>query len=162
RLAIVQYRDHPPQDTTFVYQVEPLTSELRAAQSGIEALKAGGGGDAPEGVLDGVWAACHEQGWRTRAQRRVVLAGDAAPHGIGASGDAFVEGCPCGETVDSVTAAAERTRVTLYALAMHKTVMDAFSWMSAATGGSCYSASDGEAAIQHIKALLVRNFSDLA
>jgi Mg-chelatase subunit ChlD len=162
QLAIVQYRDHPPQEASFVYHVEPFTGELQAAQNAIQALSANGGGDAPEAVVDGVLAACHELEWRTHAQRIVVLVGDAPPHGIGAPGDMFVNGCPCGETVDSVTAAAEHARVTVYGLAMHSGAMDAFSWISQATGGVCYSAENGDAAIEHIKTLLVNNFSDLA
>ena len=57
RLAVVEYRDHPPQDT-MVYRVHAFTADLKKARATINALSANGGGDTPESVLDGVLAAC--------------------------------------------------------------------------------------------------------
>src|ERR1051326_2055048 len=88
RLGIVEYRDHPPQDQ-MVYQVHAFTPNMAKAQQTIEQLKAEGGGDTPEAVLDGVVAACRELQWRKSARRLAVLVGDAPPHGVGAQGDSF-------------------------------------------------------------------------
>lgn len=117
RLGVVEYRDHPPQDR-LVYRVHPMTADLAQAQATINRLRADGGGDGPEAVLDGVLAACQELAWRPHARRIAVLVGDAPPHGVGAPGDGFRDGCPCGQTVETVTAAAEEARVTLYALGL--------------------------------------------
>ncbi|MBV9228987.1 MAG: VWA domain-containing protein, partial [Chloroflexi bacterium] len=87
RLGVVEYRDHPPQDRSFVFRSYPFTSNWKEAQKAINALTADGGGDGPEAVLDGVLAACRELQWRTFARRLVVLVGDAPPHGTGAGGD---------------------------------------------------------------------------
>src|SRR5262245_31377814 len=59
RLGVVEYRDHPPQDS-MVLRIHPFTEDLEQARATINELTANGGGDGPEAVLDGVWAACHE------------------------------------------------------------------------------------------------------
>jgi hypothetical protein len=160
RLGVVEYRDHPPQDQ-LIARTHPLTGDLRQAQATIRGLSAAGGGDGPEAVLDGVLAACRELAWRLHARRIAVLVGDAPPHGVGAPGDRFPRGCPCGETIDSVTAAAEQARVTLYALGLTVAVADSFERLSRATGGAYFPAGQGNAAIAQIKAILVSEFGNL-
>jgi Mg-chelatase subunit ChlD len=160
RLAVVEYRDHPPQDQ-LVVRVHGFTGELRKAQKAIRGLAAQGGGDGPESVLDGVLAACRDLAWRPRSRRLAVLVGDAPPHGVGAAGDGFPGGCPCGETIESVTAAAERARVTLYALGLNGSVTDAFERLSRATGGEFFPAGHGDAAIARLKNILVGEFGNL-
>ena len=159
-LGVVEYRDHPPQDQLIV-RVHPLTSDLWQAQASIRGLSAEGGGDGPEAVLDGVLAACRDLAWRRHARRIAILVGDAPPHGVGARGDGFPQGCPCGETIDSVTAAAERDRVTLYALGLTADVADSFERLSRATGGAFFPASQGDMAIAQIKTILAGEFDDL-
>jgi hypothetical protein len=160
RLGVVEYRDHPPQDQ-LIARVHPLTSDLRQAQASIRGLSAEGGGDAPEAVLDGVLKACRKLVWRPHARRIAVLVGDAPPHGVGAPGDGFPHGCPCGETIDSVTAAAEHARVTLYALGLTDAVADSFGRLSRATGGAFFAAGQGDAAIAQIKTILACEFGNL-
>jgi Mg-chelatase subunit ChlD len=160
RLGVVEYRDHPPQDQLLA-RTYPLTSDLRQAQVAIHGLSAAGGGDAPEAVLDGVLAACRELAWRPHARRIAVLVGDAPPHGVGAPGDSFSQGCPCGETIDSVTATAECTRVTVYAFGLTAAVADSFERLSRATGGAFFPASQANAAIARIKTILADEFGQL-
>jgi hypothetical protein len=160
RLAVVEYRDHPPQDK-LVYDAHAFTSDLKAAHATIRKLSAGGGGDGPEAVLDGVLAACAALAWRPHARRIAVLVGDAPPHGIGAGGDGFPGGCPCGETIESVTAAAERARVTLYALGLTGAVADSFGRLSRATGGAFFPAGRADGAIEQLKRILADEFGDL-
>ena len=160
RLGVVEYRDHPPQDP-LIARTHPLTGDLRQAQATIHGLGAEGGGDGPEAVLDGVLAACRELAWRPHARRIAVLVGDAPPHGVGARGDGFPRGCPCGETIDSVTAAAEQARVTLYALGLTAAVADSFERLSRATGGTYFPAGQGDTAIAQIKSILASEFGNL-
>jgi hypothetical protein len=160
RLGVVEYRDHPPQDT-MVYRAHPFTNDLTKARATINSLSANGGGDTPESVLDGVRAACRELKWRTHARRLAVLIGDSPPHGVGAPGDKFPRGCPCGETIDSVTAAAEEVRVTFYALGLTPAVADSFGRLSRATGGEYFTAVQGDAAMQRLKGILADEFRDL-
>ena len=96
RLGVVEYRDHPPQDT-MVFQVHPLVGDFRAARKYLDSLRASGGGDEPEAVFAGVVAACRELSWRRHARRMAMLVGDAPPHGVGCRGDGFPGGCPSGE-----------------------------------------------------------------
>ena len=160
RLGVIEYRDHPPQDQ-MVYHVHGFTGSLRQAQATIHSLAASGGGDGPEAVLDGVLAACHDLRWRPHARRLAVLVGDAPPHGVGAGGDGFPRGCPCGETIESVSAAAERARVTLYALGLNGTVVNSFGRLSRTTGGEFFPASHGDAALARLKDILASEFGNL-
>lgn len=160
RLGIVEYRDHPPQDRMLV-RVHAFTANLRDAQASINKLAASGGGDGPEAVFDGVIAAIQRLTWRPHARRIAVLIGDAPPHGVGATGDGFPNGCPCGETINSVTAAAEAAHITLYALGLTRAVTEAFDQLSRATGGEFFPAGRGDDAIKRLKEILTTEFSNL-
>src|SRR5215813_12177375 len=159
-LGVVEYRDHPPQDS-LVFRVHPFTEELEQARSTISDLTATGGGDVPEAVLDGVWAACYELAWRPHARHIAVLMGDAPPHGVGAPGDGFTKGCPCGETIQSVTAAAEEQRVTLYAIALRRGLAESFGTLSRLTGGEFFETKQHEVALERLKSILADEFGAL-
>jgi hypothetical protein len=160
RLGVVEYRDHPPQDP-LVYRAHGLTADLATARKTIDGLEAAGGGDTPESVLDGVLATCRELKWREHARRIAVLVGDSPPHGVGAHGDGFPRGCPCGETIESVTAAAEEARVTFYALGLTHAVTESFTRLSTLTGGEFFAAGSGDAALDRLRALLEAEFGAL-
>jgi Mg-chelatase subunit ChlD len=162
RLGVVEYRDHPPQDK-LVVRAYPFTDNLDKAQKAINGLKADGGGDGPESVFDGIITACRELKWREHARRIAVLVGDAPPHGVGAGGDGFKDGCPCGETIDSVTRTAEEARVTLYAMGLtrDKVMIDSFTLLSQMTGGEFFEAGKGSDAIERLKAILASEFGNL-
>src|SRR5262249_11441025 len=44
RIGLVGYRDHPPQDTSFVTRGIPLTDDVPSIEQGIMAMQASGGG----------------------------------------------------------------------------------------------------------------------
>lgn len=159
-LGVVEYRDHPPQDK-MVYKVYPFTDNMEKAQKTIKGLKAAGGGDGPESVLDGITAACNELGWWKHSRRLMVLVGDAPPHGVGAAGDAFSQGCPCGETIPSVTRLAEEQHITIHTLGLTPGVNASFGEISYLTGGQFFSASQGDQAIEHIAGILKMEFANL-
>ncbi len=159
-LGVVEYRDHPPQDT-MVYRVHGFTDNLQTAQKAIKGLKANGGGDAPEAVLDGIVAACDELGWWKHSRRLMVLVGDSPPHGVGTRGDAFSQGCPCGETIASATRLAEEKRITIHSLGLTNAVNKSFSEISYLTGGQFFSAQQANKAIEHIATLLQMEFAAL-
>lgn len=115
----------------------------------------------PEAVLDGIVAACDELAWWKHSRRLMVLVGDAPPHGVGTRGDAFSQGCPCGETIASVTRLAEERRVTIHSLGLTPSVNESFSKISYLTGGQFFSAQQAEKAIEHIATLLKMEFADL-
>ncbi len=95
RVGLVRYRDHPPQDESFVTRVQLLTTDVAAIEAAVLEMHADGGGDGPEAVTDGLYELCNLN-WRPGSVRTVVWIGDAAPHGVERSGDGFPDGCPCG------------------------------------------------------------------
>lgn len=160
RLAIVEYRDHPPQDQ-IVTRVHAFAGDLNQARSTIGRLQAQGGGDGPEAVLDGVLAACRELSWRRHARRIAVLVGDSPPHGTGMRADASPNGCPCDETIETVSAAAGAVRAPVYALGLTRWVADAFGTLSHLTGGSYFPADRAEEAMEQLESILQAEFGDL-
>jgi hypothetical protein len=161
RLGIVEYRDHPPQDHTFVARPHAFTSDLARAQKTINGLKPDGGGDAPEAVYDGLSGAC-ELEWRQHSQRLAVLIGDAPPHGCGGGGDGFPGGCPCGQSSDSITALLEQQGIALYAIGLTRLVNESFGRLARFTGGDYFQAEHGDAALQALEDVLAREFADIA
>jgi hypothetical protein len=161
RIAVVEYRDHPPQDRTFVTREHGFMSDLAAVQKVIAGLKPDGGGDMPEAVLDGLHSSCQRLQWRQQSRRTAILIGDAPPHGWGQHGSAPKGACACGQTVDSATAALEQARIILFALGLTAIVDASFTWLARATGGSYFAAYRGQDAMAALEALLAREFADL-
>lgn len=178
-IGLVEYRDHPPQDPSFVTRLYPLTANLKAMQQAINKLKADGGGDGPEAVYSGVHDACMKMKWRPYSCRFVLLVGDAPPHGFAAwlramapterlgggnYGDAWPDGCPSGFNVQSVTAAAETQRVTVHSICMggDTLAMRAFSAIASGTGGQAANAANAKDVISQMVAMLGSEFRDLA
>jgi len=81
RVGLVEYRDHPPQESSFVTRHHALTADLGSVQRVIGGLSADGGGDHPEAVYDGVSEAALLAEWRPHSCRFILLVGDAPPHG---------------------------------------------------------------------------------
>lgn len=96
RIAVVSYRDHPPEEMSFVTRVFGFNAELAHVRAHIDKLHARGGGDGPESVTDGLVEVVRLD-WRASAAKAVVWFGDAPPHGVEPSGDGFPGGCPCGK-----------------------------------------------------------------
>jgi len=93
--GLVCYRDHPPQDSTYATKVFPLTPSIKTMQQSIDTMEAQGGGDGPESVACALNDVLNLD-WRKNSVRICVVIADAPPHGIGATGDGFPNGCPCG------------------------------------------------------------------
>ena len=119
RVAVVEYRDHPPQDRTFVSRAHVFKADLGEAQQMIEALRPDGGGDTPEAVYDGLRTVCNVLEWLPHSHSLAVLVGDVPPHGDGGADDLFPEGCPCGLDADAVTALLETEATRCNVLPMH-------------------------------------------
>jgi hypothetical protein len=95
RFGLIAFRDHPPQDMSFVTKNFGFSSDIAVMQANLRKLRAGGGGDGPEAVTAALAAALTVD-WRVDASRMVVLIVDAPPHGIGEVDDGFAAGSPDG------------------------------------------------------------------
>jgi len=115
RYALVKYRDHPPQDNTFVTEVYAFTKNINVMQANVDTMSASGGGDGPEAVA----AALHEVNeldWRANATKVCVFIADAPPHGLGENGDGFPQGCPQGHDPVQICKALAAKGVVVYAV----------------------------------------------
>lgn len=98
-VALILYRDHPPQDRTFVIKVHHFTDDAEEAKKNIDAAQACGGwifhisliillqyfyigGDIPEAIAPALEAAVNTLKWRTNAVKIAILIADAPPHGL--------------------------------------------------------------------------------
>ena len=161
RVAVVEYRDHPPQDRSFVARTHAFETDLARCQKAINRLSPNGGGDAPEAVYDGLQAAYTKLKWRPHSCRLAVLVGDAPPHGTGFGGDGFRNGCPCGLTTAQVTAQLEAKGITLYALGLTGAVRNSFTPLATWTGGQYFEAAQAQKAIDALQELLKNEFAGI-
>ncbi|XP_070579987.1 uncharacterized protein [Ptychodera flava] len=115
-LAMVEYRDHPPQDSSFVTRVMDFTPSLKNMQKTMDKMSASGGGDGPEAVADGLHKALNLK-WRPGATKVCVLIADAPPHGLGDGGDGFPKGCPAGHDPMKISRKMAEKNITLYSVA---------------------------------------------
>lgn len=138
RLALVEYRDHPPQDDTFVIRVHDFTAKVKEMKGWLEQCEAAGGGDTPEAVEDALHAVL-KLAWRPEATKICVLISDAPPHGLDPNcGDGFPEGSPSG--IDPLKTAHEMAekQITLYAVGVEPPIVpyrDFFMAIAYITGG---------------------------
>lgn len=92
KFGVVAYRDHPPQETSFLTKHKDF-SNFQEASDFLNNLTASGGGDPPEAVLDGLNDALVNLKWREMSVKILFLLLDNPAHGIrfGTNYD-----CPCG------------------------------------------------------------------
>lgn len=95
RVGLVAFRDHPPQDHTYITKNFGFSSDISTVHKNLSGLYASGGGDGPEAVTAALAEALNMD-WREYASKMIVLIADAPPHGIGEYGDGFDEGSPDG------------------------------------------------------------------
>ena len=74
-LALVEYRDHPPEETSFVTRTHDFTDSVKEMKKWLEACSAQGGGDTPEAVADGLNDAL-KLSWRNKSTKICVLISD--------------------------------------------------------------------------------------
>ena len=86
RVGLVAFRDHPPQDHTYITRNFGFSSDISQVQRHLSTLYASGGGDGPEAVTAALADVLNME-WRENSSKMVVLIADAPPHGIGEYGD---------------------------------------------------------------------------
>ncbi len=174
-IGMVEYRDHPPEEKSFITRVYQLTKDMKKMQQQINLLKAEGGGDTPEAVYDGIMDACNKMKWRKGSSRFILLVGDAQPHGFATwlstmtgnrynhGGDRWPQGCPSGLDVLQVAAAAENQRISIYGLCMGNMDLTekAFDAIATSTGGKATNVRNNSQIIQSIVSVLQEEFSNI-
>ena len=91
-LACVEYKDHCD---PIVAGSKDFTHSVSEIKETIDKWTAIGGGDHPEAIAEGLYAALNLS-WRFGATKILVLCADAPPHGVGSSGDSYPNGSPNG------------------------------------------------------------------
>lgn len=110
RFATVGYHDHS--DSTVIKRHD-FTSSLSKAQGYVDGFHAKGGGDYPEAMCCAM-AEAHSLTWNRDSHQLLILIADAPPHGLGASGDSYCDGCPCGEDTLRVVHTMAKTGIVIY------------------------------------------------
>jgi len=165
RFGVVAYRDHSPQDTSFVTSKSAGFGNAAQLQDALSKLNARGGGDRPEAVWDGV-AEAIKFDWRKGADRTIYLIGDSPPHGHCASQqeDAWPKGCPCGLTSDKLIKDLNRKKIELNAFSIsgHSDTTAAFDLLTKATNGVIIKADRPAAVIEGYTTSLTGKSADIA
>ena len=135
RFALVSYRDHPPQDSSFVTQTHDFTANIKQMQRWVDEMRAHGGGDGPEAVADGLYDAS-QLSYRPNSTKVAVLIADAPPHGLGCQGDGFPNGCPIGHDPLEIARSMAAKGITIYTVICGNFEGQAFyQGISSLTGG---------------------------
>ena len=77
RISICTFRDH---GDAYVAKGLPLTGSIQEVSSYLETIEAGGGGDHPEAVEEGLYWSSSQNRFRPNARKVILLFGDAPPH----------------------------------------------------------------------------------
>jgi predicted Zn finger-like uncharacterized protein len=77
RISLCTYRDD---DDDYVVKGLPLTDDIQQVQAYLSGVTAGGGGDIPEAVEEGLRWAVNNNQFRPNARKVLLLFGDAPPH----------------------------------------------------------------------------------
>ncbi|KAF9474652.1 hypothetical protein BDN70DRAFT_884582 [Pholiota conissans] len=120
RFGLVAFRDHPPQDRTYVTKNFGFTNDIEHMQKNLSSLKAEGGGDGPEAQTAALAAALNMP-WTEKAVKMVILITDAPPHGLGELGDGFTASPDQNDPLIIARQMAERG-ITLFVIACEPTL----------------------------------------
>ncbi|KAH3756175.1 Alpha-protein kinase vwkA [Pelomyxa schiedti] len=115
RFGLVSYRDHPPQDSSYITKVFPFCSTQAEMKDAVDTMSASGGGDGPEALATGMRDAARLE-FRPAATKVAVLITDAPPHGLGESGDGFPDGEPNGVDPLAVSREMAAAGIALYSV----------------------------------------------
>lgn len=145
KTALVSYRDHPPQDLSYITRVFPFTSDVAAMKGYVDTMAAEGGGDGPEAVTAALHDCLHLP-WRPNATKVAVLIADAPPHGL-EHDDGFPDGDPEGRDPLQICRELAARGITVYtvgcepALGYYQFARDFMCTVAELTGGQAVALS---------------------
>jgi Mg-chelatase subunit ChlD len=77
RISVCTYRDLGDE---YVTKGLPLTGSIQDVQDYLSRISAGGGGDHPEAVDEGIYWSLNQNQYRPNARKVILVFGDAPPH----------------------------------------------------------------------------------
>lgn len=98
RVGLVSYRDHPPEETSYITKKFELSPETVLIEQNVMLMNASGGGDGPEAVSTALQV-MNKMEFLNESAKIAVLIGDAPPHGVEPS-DRWPKGTPDGAKWD--------------------------------------------------------------
>lgn len=157
RFAVVTFRDHPPEEKSYVTNVYPFNNDVHAVEANLAHLIAKGGGDGPEAQSDALAAAVSGIAWKDNATKIAILITDSPPHGIGEDEDKIPGGCPAHNDPIRLAKRMANGGITLHVLACEPTLssdfstpLDFYTGIAQKTGGRLLGLTDVQALTQLI------------
>jgi len=150
RFALVSYRDHPPQDSSYITKVFDFTDDTAEMKRYVDTMSASGGGDGPEAVTAAMYDTLHKVSWRPNATKCAVLIADAPPHGLEPCGDGFPNGDPDGHDPLAIAREMAAHGITVYtvgcepALGQYSFARDFMCTVAEITGGQAIALSSAK------------------
>ncbi|CAF2242984.1 unnamed protein product [Rotaria magnacalcarata] len=121
-VALIVYRDQPPQEHTFAVQVNNFTDGEDTAKMNVTASVPRSGGDSPEAMAPVLHAAVHDLSWQQSAVKIALLITDAPPHGLSSTiHDNFPDGDPSGHDPIECAALHAECSITLHTIGCEPT-----------------------------------------
>ncbi|KAF8192923.1 elongation factor-2 kinase [Pholiota molesta] len=143
RFGLIAFRDHPPQDRTYVTKNFGFTNDIDVMQKNLSELVASGGGDGPEAQTAAIADALNTK-WAEKAVKLAILITDAPPHGLGEMGDGFSASPDQNDPLVIARQMAERG-ITLFVIAceptlstQYKHAVDFYEALTRITGGQVF------------------------
>ncbi|KAG1769111.1 hypothetical protein EV702DRAFT_1049782 [Suillus placidus] len=178
RFGLIAFRDHPPQDSTYITREYPFDSDVLAVKANLANLQAEGGGDGPEAQCD-AFASVLNAGWNDEATKVAILITDSPPHGIGEDEDGFPGGCPLQNNPVRLVNRMAKLGIILHVLACEPTMsmdfstpLDFYKAMVQKTGGRFFPLSDVDSLLglftgsileaADIDALVLKNINEVS
>jgi len=165
RIGLVCYRDHPPQESTFVTRKFELTSDTAAIEASVKEMSASGGGDGPEAVADAIHVLNRMEFLRDAA-KVAVLVGDAPPHGV-EPGDAWSE-CPEGIDWREEAKKAFDAGIVVHTVGCFPEIqrythaVDTFKEIASTTKGEFFPLAEAEGLVELITGIAVEEIDKIA
>eukprot|EP01084_Bolivina_argentea_P027978 52033_1 len=150
QFAYIPYRDHPPQDHSFVTQVHDFTASFAQMKQYTSLYDAEGGGDGPEAVTQALYEALNSLSYRKNSAKIVVLIADAPPHGLPNTHSHFPNGNPNGHDPIKIAKEMARKGIQLYVagaernLAHYQNARDFLAGLARITDGNYLPLSDAK------------------
>ncbi|CAE6494830.1 unnamed protein product, partial [Rhizoctonia solani] len=150
RFGLVTFRDHPPQDKTYIVQPHPFETDVNNLKSTLAKVVADGGGDGPEAQCEALDQAVRAD-WNDDAIKIAILVTDSPPHGIGEDGDKFPDGCPLQNDPLRLSKRMAKLGIILHVLACEPTLsldfstpLDFYKAITTITGGRLFPLADSK------------------